>query len=153
MVRDIAATAVLSLAIVSALLSQGLGSGTATAKSVTYDATITADRVYTGTMDMAVGADRVTGNMKLTSPTEITGKVAGTVKAGVLALEFPFHMAERNCEGTARMNITMPPKPGPAMGTLEVVGCGREENDKLTGTVELKPAAPKVPMPKTGGNG
>jgi hypothetical protein len=62
-------------------------------------------------------------------------------------------MAERNCEGTARMNITMPPKPGPALGTVEVVGCGRQENDKLTGTVELKPAAPKAQTAKTGGNG
>jgi hypothetical protein len=41
------------------------------------------------------------------------------------------------------MNITLPQKPGLAAGTMEAVGCGREETNKLTGTVELKPVPVK----------
>ena len=142
----------MSAAMFSALSAQGKESSAAP-KSVTYDATITADQVYTGTMDLAVGPEKVTGNMRLTSPTEVTGKVAGTAKNGVLTLAFPYHMTERDCTGNVRMNVTLPPKPGPAMGTMEAVGCGREENDKLTGTVELKPAAPKQQQKETKGGG
>ena len=76
------------------------------------------------------------------SRSEITGKVAGTSKGGVLDLEFPYLMTERNCEGTVKMNIKMPQKPGRAAGTMEAVGCGRDPSQKLTGTVELVPSAP-----------
>jgi hypothetical protein len=113
-------------------------------KSVRHDITVTADQVYTGTMEMAVDRGKVTGSIRMTSPTEITGKVAGTVKGGVMILEFPYTMTERACEGTVKMNITLPPKPGPSKGTLEAVGCGRDEANKLTGTVELTPAAAKT---------
>ena len=92
-------------------------------------------------MDLTIASGVVTGSMVLKSPTEITGKVAGTSKAGVLALEFPYQMTERKCEGTVKMNIALPPKPGPASGTMEAVGCGRDETRKLTGKVDLKPVA------------
>ena len=101
----------------------------------------TAESTYTGTMDLTIASGVVTGTMLLKSPTEITGKVAGTSKAGVLALEFPYQMTERKCEGTVKMNIALPPKPGPATGTMEAVGCGRDETRKLTGKVDLKPVA------------
>ena len=112
------------------------------AKPVTYDVTIKADAVYTGTMEMAIDRGKVTGDMRLTSPTEITGKVAGTAKSGVLTLAFPYYMTERKCEGNVKMNITMPAKPGPASGTMEAAGCGRDPANVLPGTVELKPATP-----------
>jgi hypothetical protein len=132
----------MSAAVITTLSAQTTAPAAAP-NSVTYDTTVTADKVYTGTMEMAVDAGKVTGNLRLTSPTGITGTVAGTEKNGVLTLAFPFHMTEQDCTGTVRVNITLPAKPGPAMGTLEAVGCGREEKDKLTGTVELKPAQPK----------
>jgi hypothetical protein len=99
-------------------------------KSVMHDLTVTTtEEVYTGTMDLAVDSGTVTGKMVVTSPTEVTGAVAGTSKAGVMTLEFPYHMTERNS--------------GLAKGTMEAVGCGREPGDKLTGTVELKPSSEK----------
>ena len=107
--------------------------------TIAHEITITAESIYTGTMDLTIAGGVVTGNMLLKTPTEITGKVAGTAKAGVLALEFPYQMTERKCEGTVKMNITLPPKPGPATGTMEAVGCGRDETRKLTGKVDLKP--------------
>lgn len=108
-------------------------------KSVMHDITVKADEVYTGTLEMAVDRGTVTGNLHLTAPTEITGKVAGTAKGGVLSLEFPYYMTERKCEGTVKMNITLPAKPGLATGTMEAEACG-EPGRKVTGTVELKPA-------------
>jgi hypothetical protein len=101
----------------------------------------TAESTYTGIMDLTIASGVVTGTLLLKSPTEITGKVAGTSKAGVLALEFPYQMTRRKCEGTVKMNIKLPPKPGPATGTMEAVGCGRDETRKLTGKVDLKPVA------------
>jgi hypothetical protein len=135
------ATAVVCAAMAAAVSAQA--KKPAGAKPVTYDVTIKADTVYTGTMAMAVDRlGKVTGDMRLTSPTEITGKLAGTSKAGVVTLAFPYLMVERKCEGTVKMNITMPAKPGPAAGTMEAVGCGRDPANVLPGTVELKPAAP-----------
>lgn len=139
MFMRIAATFLMSFAVSATGLAQAKPAGP---KSVTYDVTATVDAVYTGTMEMTVGGGKVTGDMKISSPTPITGKVAGTAKGAALDLEFPYHMAENDCDGTVRMKITLPSKPGPASGTLEAFGCGREESDKLTGTVELKPAAP-----------
>jgi len=94
-------------------------------------------------MEMAVDGGKVTGSMHVTSPTEITGKLAGTAKAGVLSLEFAFQMVEENCEGNVKMNIKLPAKPGPAAGTMEAVGCDGDETNKVTGTVELKPLESK----------
>ena len=110
--------------------------------TIAHEITINAESIYTGTMDLTIAGGVVSGNMLLKTPTEITGKVAGTAKAGVLALEFPYQMTERKCEGTVKMNITLPPKPGPATGTMEAVGCGRDETRKLTGKVDLKPILP-----------
>lgn len=113
----------------------------AASKSVSHDLTVRADEVYTGTMELAVDRGKVTGNMRLTAPTEIVGKVAGTTKQGVMTLAFPYRMTERNCEGNVKMTITVPSTPGPANGTMEATGCGNP-SEKVAGTVELKPAAP-----------
>src|SRR6185503_17874441 len=90
----------------------------------------TSENVYTGTMDLAIDMGKVTGKMVVTAPTAITGNVAGTSKAGELNLEFPFHMVEQNCDGTVKMSIKLPEKPGPSTGTMG-------------GTVELKPSTAK----------
>jgi hypothetical protein len=137
-----AATAMMVIAVATATAAQ-TAKKPAAKNSILHEITITAESTYTGTMDLAVTGGRVTGNMLLKSPTEITGKVAGTSKAGVLNLEFPYHMTERKCDGTVKMLITMPPKPGPATGTMEAIGCGRDETRKLTGKVELKPVQRK----------
>ena len=114
------------------------------AKPVKYDITITADgAAYTGTMDLAVAAGKVSGDMRITKPTEVTGKPAGTVKAGAMKLSFPYRMVQRECDGQIEMDIKMPPKAGsaPATGTVSIAGCGRPDNSKLPGTIELKPQA------------
>ena len=138
-----AATAFTAITLAATLSAQA--AKPAGTKSVTNDITITADNVYTGTMEMATDAGKVTGKMVLTSPTPITGDVQGTSKGGALVLEFQFHMAEQNCDGTVKMNIQLPESSGIAKGTMEAVGCGRDEANKVTGTVELKPAAEKSP--------
>ena len=114
------------------------------ANSIKYDITITADGgAYTGTMDLAVAAGKVSGDMRITKPTEITGKPAGTVKAGAMKLNFPYRMVERACDGQIEMDIKLPPKAGsaPSAGTVSIAGCGRPDSNKLPGTIELKPQA------------
>ena len=109
-----------------------------------YDLTIQADgAVYTGTMDLAVAKGKVTGDMHITKPTEITGKPAGTTKAGQMKLDFPYRMVQRECDGQIAMDIKLPAKAavGPATGTVSIVGCGRTPENKLPGTIELKPQA------------
>lgn len=110
-------------------------------KAVAHDLTVkTADgAVYTGTMEMAVEKGKVTGKLHITTPTVITGTVAGTAEKGLMKLEFPYLMAERNCEGSVKIDLTVPAKPGPSKGTMEAVGCGRDASQKLTGSVELVP--------------
>ena len=113
--------------------------------SITYDITVTADATpYTGTMALAVNAGKVTGDMHITAPTEITGKAAGTAKAGQFALDFPYRMVQRACDGRIAMNFKLPPKIGatPANGTVAITGCGRSDDNKLTGTIELKAQTP-----------
>jgi hypothetical protein len=114
------------------------------AKKRTYDVTIKVDQVYTGTMEVVVEGGKVTGSMLLTSPTEITGKVAGTEKKGVLDLAFPYVITERKCEGNVTMQITMPAKPGPASGTMEATECGGDPSNRAPGTIDLVPATPKA---------
>ena len=116
------------------------------ANRVPYDVTITAEgKPYTGTMELAVAAGKVSGDMHITAPTEITGKAAGTSKGSQMTLAFPYRMLERACDGQIAMAITLPQKKGaaPATGTVEITGCGRPEGSKLLGTIELKPKASK----------
>ena len=150
MFRRAAGSAFLCVLAVAGLPAQA--KKPATSKPIVHEVTITADNVYTGTMEMSIEAGKVSGTMLLTSPTEITGKIAGTSKAGELDLEFPFHMTENNCDGTVKMTIALPASPGPSKGTIEAVGCGRDESNKVTGTVELKPVPADAPA-KAGGRG
>ena len=140
MIRLVAATTMMTVAFIGAASAQA--KKPAGAKAVTYDLTIQADGNYTGTMDIAVVKGVASGEMRITAPSEVIGKVAGTAKAGELKLDFPYTMVQRKCTGQIVMEIKMPAKRGPATGTVSIVGCGREATNKLNGTVELKPAAP-----------
>ena len=115
------------------------GKKPAATNSVTYDVTITADGgAYTGKMELAVKAAKVTGKMHITQPTEITGAAAGTVKAGEMLLDFPYTMVQRKCEGQIAMKFKQPVKMAPSTGTVSIAGCGRDASNKLSGTIELK---------------
>jgi hypothetical protein len=110
-------------------------------KGVTYELAITADGgVYTGKLDLVTTAGKVAGTMHITQPAEITGKVAGTSKAGEMVLDFPYHMVQRNCDGQIAMNFKAPSKTAGSKGTVSIAGCGRDAANKLAGTMELKPA-------------
>ena len=114
------------------------------AKPTTYDLTVNADgAAHTGSMVLAVTGGKVSGDMHITAPQEITGKAAGTSKGGQMRLDFTYRMVQRGCDGRIEMDIKMPPKPGPANGTVAITGCGRTDGNKLSGTVELKPKAKK----------
>ena len=140
MTSRVTAVTVMLAAMVTGVSAQGRKpTGT---KSVTYDLTIKADDVYTGRMELAVDRGKVTGSLHITSPTNITGTVAGTAKGGVLSLDFPYQMTERKCEGQVQMTINLPPKTGPATGKMEAGQCGGDPNRKQPGTIELKPVTP-----------
>jgi hypothetical protein len=134
------------VALAGVVMAGSMAAQTKTAagpKMVVYDMVVNADVVYTGTMEIGVEKGKVTGKIHVTAPEEVIGEVAGTEKDNVLSLDFPYSMPQRSCDGAVRMTITLPPKPGPATGTLEVIGCGRDPSEPLTGTVELTPAAEK----------
>jgi hypothetical protein len=115
--------------------------------TVMNEITVKADTVYTGTMELTTDQGKVTGNMHITAPTDITGNVSGTSNKGVMALDFPFFMTEQKCTGHVKMDITLPAKVGPATGTMEAIGCSGRPEDKVTGTVELKPVPPPTQKP------
>ena len=80
---------------------------------------ITVDgRVHIGTLLLATAAGKVTGEMHVKQPSEITGKVAGTTKAGETSLDFPYHMVERNCDGQIAMRFKAPAKGAGTKGTV-----------------------------------
>jgi hypothetical protein len=134
---------VVAIGMVAAAASLG-AQGAKQEKSAVHDITVTANgTVYSGKMQLALTQGKVSGDMHLTTPTEIKGKVAGTSKAGVLSLDFPYTMTEQGCSGTVKMNITLPPKAGPAKGTMEATGCG--DGQGVTGTVELSAPLPAKP--------
>ncbi len=140
MLKLAAVTTMMAMMVGAAASAQG--KKPAGTNAVTYDITIQTEATYTGTMDLAITKGVATGNMLITSPGEINGKVAGSAKAGELKLDFPYTMVQRNCTGQIQMDIKMPAKPGPGKGTVSIVGCGRDAANKLMGTIELKPAAP-----------
>jgi hypothetical protein len=143
MIREAALIVVVGMAAVAPIAAQKKAP-----PAKIYDVTITADnKPYTGTMELAVAAGRVTGKMHLTKPAEITGPAAGTEKGGLMNLDFPYHMVQNNCDGRIAMSINLPPKTGPAKGRVEINGCG---STKLPGTIELVPAAAAKPAPKKG---
>jgi hypothetical protein len=138
MFKQFAAAALLIAAAISVGSAQT--KKPAAAKGVTYDMSITADGgVYTGTMLLVTAAAKVTGDMHVKQPTEITGKVAGTTKSGEMSLDFPYHMVQRNCDGQIAMKFKAPAKGGGTKGTVTILGCGRDASNKLAGTIELKP--------------
>jgi hypothetical protein len=113
------------------------------AKPEKYDVTIKAEETtYTGTANLTIDRGKVTGDLRLVSPTEVTAKIAGTAKAGALDLDFPYLIVEQQCTGNVKMTIKVPAKPGPATGTMIAVGCGRDPAAPLNGTVEFAPADP-----------
>jgi len=142
MTRAIAAAAIvcgLAMLPLSAQAKKAAPKGTA------YDVTINADgAAHTGTMQLAVAAGKVTGEMHIQHPSEITGKAAGVSKSGQMLLDFPYRMVQRACDGRIVMDIKLPAKPAaaPASGTVSITGCGRSEENKLAGTIELKPRKP-----------
>lgn len=133
------AAAVLMIAAATIVGSAQTKKPPAGTKGVTYDLTIDVDgRVYTGKMDLVTTGGKVAGTMHVMQPTEITGKVAGTVKSREMALDFPYHMVQRNCDGQIAMNLKAPSRTAGSKGTVAIVGCGRDASNKLSGTMELK---------------
>jgi hypothetical protein len=141
MIKRVALCAVAVLAAVSLASAQAKKA----ASTTVYDLTVTAEgKPYTGTMTLAVAGGKVTGDMRITVPTEITGKVAGTAKGSQLNLDFAYRMVERGCEGQIAFPVTLPAKKSaePITTTATIAACG-EPGNKITGAVELKPKAAK----------
>ena len=130
--------AVFAIALTASLSAQSKSAS----KPIVHDLTIKAadGGVYTGTMEMATVKGKVTGTLHITKPTEIKAAVEGTSEKGALKLDFRYTMTERNCQGTVRMDLKTAAKAGaPTTGTMEAIGCGRDQSNKLTGLVELVP--------------
>jgi len=142
--RSISSRIATTAIAIIALASVGAAQNKSTGNAAKYDVTITAGgTVYTGTMDLLTAAGKVTGDMHITKPTEVTGKPAGTAKAGAMKLNFAYRMVQNACDGQIEMDIKMPAKPAaaPGTGTVTVAGCGRPAGDTMPGTIELKPQA------------
>jgi hypothetical protein len=141
------------MAAVSMMLVASVAAGSAQQKpkpsgtTVMNEITVKTDTVYTGTMELTTDQGKVTGKLHITAPTDITGNVSGTSNKGVMALDFPFFMTEQKCTGHVKMAITLPAKIGPATGTMEAIGCSGRPEDKVSGTIELKPVEPSPAKP------
>jgi hypothetical protein len=140
MINRVALCAAVMLVAAAPAFAQGKKANT-----MEYDVTVTAEgKPYTGTMTLAIAGGKVTGDMHITVPMEITGKVAGTAKGGQLNLDFPYRMVERGCEGQIAFPLTLPAKRSatPMTTTATIGACGEPQN-KITGEVELKPKTAK----------
>lgn len=136
MLKQIALAALAAVLVVPALSAQEKKAE----KATTYDISVTADgTVYSGTMDLVVSDGHVTGEMKVTTPTEVTGKPAGTVKDGDMTLDFKYRITESGCEAGIVIDIKLPRAgAGPTTGTAKVQQCGRPEAEKITASVEMR---------------
>ena len=150
MFRRTAGSAILCVLAVAGLSAQA--KKPATSKPIVHEVTITADNVYTGTMEMSIVTGKVSGTMLLTSPTEITGKIAGTSKAGELDLEFPFHMTGEQLRRHGQDDHRVARLAGAVEGDDGGGGLRPRRSNKVTGTVELKPVPAAAPA-KAGGRG
>lgn len=138
-------TAVAALVAGLAAVASAQAPAPTTLKNPTHEISVSAgDTVYTGTVALKMAGGKVTGDMLITSPMEITGKVAGTSKGDELVLEFPYHMTDNQCTGNVKMIIKLPAKAGVASGTMEAKGCAEDPSQVMPGTVELKPIAAKT---------
>lgn len=104
----------------------------------TYDAKfIGADgQVYTGTMTFGVDAKgAVTGKMKLVDPIEVTGTLAGTVKAGTWTFEFPYEIPSQGCTGVVKGTAKVPADQKVIEGKGVAGGACAEQPIELTFTL------------------
>jgi hypothetical protein len=111
----------------------------------TYDAKfVTAEgQAYTGTMTFAVDPKgAVTGKMRLTDPTEVTGTLAGTVKAGTWTFEFPYEIPEQGCTGVVKGEAKVPAD-GKVIEGTGVAGGGCTPDQPIQLTFTLTKQAPK----------
>jgi hypothetical protein len=77
MFKQTVMVAVTTIAVVTMIATASAqGKKPAGTNAVTYDVSIQADGTYTGTMDIAVTKGVASGDMRITVPSEITGKVA-----------------------------------------------------------------------------
>ena len=114
----------------------------ATPPAPTYDAKFVSSegQEYTGTLTFAVDAKGVvTGKMRLTSPTEVTGTLGGTVKAGKWTFEFPYEIPEQGCTGVVKGEARVPADGKVIEGTGTAGGGCAEQPVALTFTLTKKP--------------
>ena len=140
MIERMAAVAVATMVLASPAFAQAKKA----ANAVVYDVTVTAEGTpYTGTMTLAISGGKVTGDMLITVPTQITGKPAGTAKAGKLNLDFTYRMVERACDGQIAITIDLPAQKAaaPTTGTADIGPCGEPGGNRIPGTVEMKAKA------------
>ena len=99
--------------------------------SQSYDATFVMNgTAYSGTMLLTIKGTTVTGTMNLTDPVAVDGTVAGTLKKGDLALDYPFTVhQDQPCTGRVTVTATMAPDRSTASGHAQSTGCGDDAGD------------------------
>ena len=142
MIRFVAAAVVITASAVGSAAQQA--PPTAARDEATHRITVRTDEVYTGTLNMVITDGKVSGTLRITDPTEITGKLAGTASAGAIKLDFPFYVIAEKCSGSVKMDIKPADQSGAAKGTVVALGC-EGEADKMSGTVEITPIPQKSP--------
>ena len=97
----------------------------------TYDATFVMNgTTYTGTMTLTFAGTAVSGTMAITDPTSVDGTVAGTLKNGDLALDYPFTVHDQQpCTGRVTVTAKMTPDRSSATGHAASAGCGDDAGD------------------------
>jgi hypothetical protein len=131
------------LAVVASAISAGAGAQetgrNTAARGQVYDVEfVFGETHYLGTMTLEIARQgAVTGKMIIDRPGRVTGDVAGTLKKGVLALDYAFTSIDDGCTGRVVVDAKMTGKREAADGTAHATGCG---DAPLDGTFSLKKA-------------
>lgn len=125
-------------AIALAGMLAGFGQGAA---APTYDARFDLQQgSYTGVATFAV--DRkgvVTGNMELTQPIGVKGKLTGEVKDNVWTFEFPYEIAQQNCTGVVKGTAKVSADRKTVNGNVTIGGACVQEPTPATFTFTQQP--------------
>jgi hypothetical protein len=129
------------VSVASSALAQGATKAPAAKKGSVYDVEFVFDNTsYIGTMTLAIAKGVVSGSMAIEAPVKVTADVAGTLKGGKLALDYPFQMSgDKPCTGQVVVDAAMDAKANAAQGTAHASGCG----NPVDGTFSIKRAPVK----------
>ena len=121
-----------AMAVVPAFAQKGTAS-----KPQQYHVTFAfpSDAPYTGSMTLSIERGKVSGKMAIDAPQTVTGTVAGTLKGGMLSLDYPYEVAgDKPCTGRVTVSAKFNEGRTEAKGTTHSEGCGNPQDGQFTMT-------------------